>query len=34
MKSFKKLFFTNIDFCKPGVIQGLDLHFDAYITFI
>ena len=28
MKSDRKLFFTKIDFCKPGAIKGLDLNFN------
>ena len=27
MKFLSDLFFTDIDFCKPKVIQGLDLNF-------
>ena len=27
MKFVSNLFFTDIDFCKPKVIQGLDLNF-------
>ena len=27
----KVLFFTEIDFCKPGVIQGFDLNFNLYL---
>ena len=30
MKSDRNLFFTEIDFCKPGVIQGFDLNFNLY----
>ena len=25
------LFFTDIDFCRPKVIQGLDLNFSLYL---
>ena len=28
MKSDRNLFFTGINFCKPGVIQGFDFNFD------
>ena len=28
MKFASNLFFTDIDFCKPKVIQGLDLDFN------
>ena len=31
MKSDRNLFFTEIDFCKPGVIQGFDLNFNLYL---
>ena len=31
MKLVINLFFTDIDFCKPKVIQGLDLHFNLYL---
>ena len=31
MKSDKSLFFTEIDFCKPGVIQGFDLNLNLYL---
>ena len=31
MKSDRTLFFTEIDFCKPGVIQGFDLDFNLYV---
>ena len=27
----RNLFFTEIDFCKPGVIQGFDLNFNLYL---
>ena len=30
MKFVSNLFFTDIDFCKPKVIQGLDLNFSLY----
>ena len=31
MKSDRSLFFTEIDFCKPAVIQGFDLNFNLYL---
>ena len=31
MKSIGNLFFTDIDFCKLKVIQGLDLNFNLYL---
>ena len=31
MKSDRSLFFPEIDFCKPGVIQGFDLNFNLYL---
>ena len=31
MKFASNLFFTDIDFCKPKVIQGLDLNFNLYL---
>ena len=31
MKSDRSLFFTEIDFCKPGVIQGFELNFNLYL---
>ena len=31
MKSDRILFFTETDFCKPGVIQGFDLNFNLYL---
>ena len=31
MKSDRNLFFTEVDFCKPGVIQGFDLNFHLYL---
>ena len=31
MKSGRNLFFTEIDFCKNGVIQGFDLNFNLYL---
>ena len=31
MKSDKNLLFTEIDFCKPGVIEGFDLNFNLYL---
>ena len=34
MKSDRNLFFTEIDFCKPGVIQGFDLNFNLYLVFL
>ena len=30
MKFVSNLFFTDIDICKPNVIQGLDLNFNLY----
>ena len=30
MKFVSNLFFTYIDFCKPNVIQGLDLNYNLY----
>ena len=30
MKFVSNLFFTDIDFCKPKVLQGLDLNFSFY----
>ena len=30
MKFVSNLFFTDTDFCKPNVIQGLDLNFNLY----
>ena len=30
MKFVSNLFFTDIDFCKPNVIQSLDLNFNLY----
>ena len=33
MKSDRSLFFTEIDFCKSGVIQGFDLNFNLYLLF-
>ena len=26
-----RIFFTEIDFCKPGVIQGFSLNFNLHI---
>ena len=35
MKFVSNLFFTDIDFCKPNDIQGLDLNFNLYfLTFL
>ena len=34
MKFLCNLFFTDIDFCKPGVIQGLDLNFILYLLIL
>ena len=34
MKSDGDLFFTAIDFCKPGAIQGFDLNFNLCLLFI
>ena len=31
MKSDRNLFFTEIDFCKPGVIQGFELNFNLHL---
>ena len=31
MKFASNLFLTDIDFCKPKVIQGLDLNFKLYL---
>ena len=31
MKFLSNLFFTDIDFCKPKVIPGLDLNFNLYL---
>ena len=31
MKSDRNLFFTGIDFFKPGVIEGFDLNFNWYL---
>ena len=31
MKSTSNLFFTDINFCKPKVIQGLDVSFNLYL---
>ena len=31
MKFVSNLFFTDIDFCKPEVIQGLELNFKLYL---
>ena len=31
MKFASNLFFTDIDFCKPKVIQGLDLNFNLHL---
>ena len=31
MKSDKTYFFTAIDLCKPGVIQGFNLNFNFYL---
>ena len=31
MKSNRNLFSSEIDFCKPGVIQGFDLNFNLYL---
>ena len=31
MKSDRDLFFTETDFCKPGVIQRFDLNFNLYL---
>ena len=33
MKSYRNYFFTEIDFCKSGVIQGFDLNFNLYVLF-
>ena len=33
MKSDRSSFFTEIDFCKPGVIQGFDLNFNFTCCF-
>ena len=32
MKFASNLFFTDIDFCKPKVTQGLDLNFNLYLV--
>ena len=31
MKFVSNLFFTDIDFCKPKVIQGLDISLNMYL---
>ena len=31
MQFVSNLFFTDIDFCKPEAIQGLDLNFNLYL---
>ena len=31
MKSDRNLSFTELDFCKHGVIQGFDLNFNLYL---
>ena len=31
MKLVSYLLFTDIDFCKPKVIQGLELNFNLYL---
>ena len=31
MKFLSNLFFADIDFCRPNVIQGLDLNFNLYL---
>ena len=31
MESDRNLFFTEADFCKPGVIQGFNLNFNLYL---
>ena len=34
MKFVINLFFTDIDFCKPKVIEGLDLNFILYLLIL
>ena len=34
MKFLSNLFFTDIYFCKPKVIQGLDLNFILYLLIL
>ena len=34
MKFVSNLFFTDVDFCKPKVIQGLDLNFNLYLLIL
>ena len=34
MKCLSNLFLTDIDFCKPKVIQGLALNFNLYFLII
>ena len=34
MKFASNLFFTDIDFCKPKVIQGLGLNFNLYLLIL
>ena len=33
MKLARNLFFTDIDFCKPKVIQGLNLNLNLCLLF-
>ena len=34
MKRLSNLFFTEINFCQPKVIQGLDLNFNPYLLIL
>ena len=34
MNFVSNLFFTNIDLCKPKVIQGLDLNLNLYLSIL
>ena len=34
MNLVSNLFFTDIDFCKPKVIQGLDLNQNLYLSIL
>ena len=34
MKFVSNSFFTDIDFCKPKVIQGLDLNFNFHLKIL
>ena len=34
MKFVSNLFFTDIDFCKPEFIQGLDVNFSLYLLIL